>query len=318
MKPRLAAIVLSILLSLPLAAQKKAANDTLIFTPQWTAQAQFAGYYVALEKGFYADEGIHVKLDYPNASRTALDRIRKNESHITTLPLLQALEAVDHGMPLVNILQTSMNSSLVIVSRRGMDPLSQKGARVASFRAGYSQLATAVAEEMGLEYEWLETAGLLNIFIAGAVDASLGTSYNEYFQFLQTGLLERNPNLVFRFRDNGYNIQEDGLYMTREEYDKNPDRALKFARASQRGWEWAASNPDEALQIVMKHVRRNHLATNPTLQQLMLAETLKLMEDPESGKREYLLREDMFNAAVELMFKHGITSKQHNIKELLP
>ena len=314
---RLSAIILALVLSLPLFAQSKGEN-TIVFTPQWTAQAQFAGYYAALELGFYKEEGLDVVIEHPNASRSAIDRMRKNQSQITTLPLSQALFALDRGVKLVNLLQTSMNGSLMIVSRRGVNPLKQKGAKVAGFRAGYDQLARAVAQELGLEYQWLETAGVLNLFIAGAVDASVAMSFNEYYQFLQTGLIDRNEDIVYRLSDHGYNIQEDGLYMTREEYDKNPERARKFARASQRGWEWVAYHPEEALEIVMKQVRRNHEATNPTLQRLMLEEVLDLMEGYESGEREYVMREDMVNQAVALMLRAGIISKEHTIKDLLP
>lgn len=315
---KLLAIALTIFSAIPLPAQKKAAEKPIVFTPQWTAQAQFAGYYAALDKGFYAQEGLDVVIEHPNASRSAIDRVRRNQSHITTLPVTQAIEALDHGVKLVNILQTSMNSSLMIVSRRGANPLSQKGATVSCFRAGYSQLAKCMAQDKNLQYQWIEAAGMLNLFIPGAVDASLAMSYNEYLQFLQTGIIDRNPNIVFRFRDNGYNIQEDGLYMTREEYEKNPERARKFARASMKGWEWVAEHPDEAMEIVMEYVRRNHIATNPIIQRLMLDEVLDLMEDYETGLREYELREDMFNQAVLFLTRGGIIKNQHTIKELLP
>lgn len=55
-----------------------------VFTPQWTAQAQFAGYYVAQEKGFYRDEGLEVQIIHPSVSRSAMDRIRDGESDATT------------------------------------------------------------------------------------------------------------------------------------------------------------------------------------------------------------------------------------------
>ena len=317
MNPRLSAIIIAFALTLPLHSQSKG-ESTIVFTPQWTAQSQFAGYYAALELGFYKEEGLDVVIEHPNGSRSAIDRMKKNQSQITTLPLSQAIFALDSGVKLVNLLQTSMNGSLMIVSRRGVNPLKQKGAKVASFRAGYDQLARAVVNELGLDYQWLETASLLNLFIAGAVDASVAMSFNEYNQFLQTGLIGRNDDIVYRLSDHGYNIQEEGLYMTREEYNKNPERAHKFARASQRGWEWVANHQEEALEIVMKQVRRNHEATNPTLQRLMLEEVLDLMEGYESGYREYILREDMVNQAVALMLKAGIISNEHTIKELLP
>ena len=317
MNLRPAAIILALVLTLPLRSQSKADN-TIVFTPQWTAQSQFAGYYAALEKGFYAEEGLEVVIEHPNASSSAVDRLRSNRSQATTIPLVQAIFALDRGVKLVNLLQTSMNGSLMVVSRRGVNPLNQKGAKVACFRSGADKLALAAANEMGLDYNWLETAGMLNLFIAGAVDASIAMSYNEYYQFLQTGLVDHNEDRVLRFRDHGYNIQEEGLYMKREEYDKDPERARKFARATQRGWEWVAYHPEEALEIVMKQVRINHEATNPTLQRLMLQEILDLMEDYESGEREYLLREDMFDSAVKILHRNGIIQNTHTIKELLP
>lgn len=310
-------VLLAVLLlaAVPAFAQPQ---ETIVFTPQWTAQAQFAGYYAALEKGFYADEGLSVVIDHPNATRTSMDRILSKHAQVTTMPVTEAIEALDHGIELVNLLQTSMNSSLMLVSRRGANPLSQRGAKVSCFRAGYSQLAKCMAQDNKLEYQWIEAANMLNLFIAGAVDASLAMSYSEYYQFLQTGIIDKNENLVYRFRDNGYNIQEDGLYMTREEYKKNPERAQKFARASQRGWEWVVKNPEEAILIVMKQVRINHIATNATLQRLMLEEILDLMEDYETGQREYQLKEEMFDQAVLILLRGEVISKEHNIKELLP
>ena len=104
-------LVLSVVLinSLSLAAQK--VNEKFIFTPQWTAHAQFAGYYVAQEKGFYKQAGLDVEIVHPSVSQTAMNRLKNRESQATTLQLCQALEIVDNDIPLVNILQTSMNNA---------------------------------------------------------------------------------------------------------------------------------------------------------------------------------------------------------------
>ena len=97
------------------------AQERFIFTPQWTPQAQFAGYYVAQELGFYRDAGLDVEIVHPTATQSAMGRVKNNESQATTLQLCQAMEIVDAGIPLVNILQTSMNNAMVIVSRRGVN-----------------------------------------------------------------------------------------------------------------------------------------------------------------------------------------------------
>ena len=110
-----------------------AQDATLVFTPQWTAQAQFAGYYVAEAMGFYREAGVDVRIEHPSATQPAISRLRKNNCQAITLQLCQAMEIVDEGIPLINILQTSMNNAMVIVSARDKDPLTQKGARVGSY-----------------------------------------------------------------------------------------------------------------------------------------------------------------------------------------
>ena len=62
-----------------------AQNDTIVFTPQWTAQAQFAGYYVAEAKGFYREAGVKVRIEHPSSTQPAMTRLRKNLCQATTL-----------------------------------------------------------------------------------------------------------------------------------------------------------------------------------------------------------------------------------------
>ena len=296
---------------LPAKAQKK-----IIFTPQWTAQAQFAGYYVAQEKGFYREAGLDVEIVHPSVTQSAVSRVRNNESQATTLQLCQALEIIDNGIPLVNILQTSMNNAMVIVSRRDEDPLKQPGMKVGIWNAGFGQLAICMSIKDHLNYEWIRFASSINLFVSGAIDATLAMSYNEYYQLAQAGakLSEKN---VYRFCDHGYNVQEDGLYMTREYYDKHRDEALRFAEASKKGWEWAAEHPDETIDIVMQYVRRERIGTNRILQQLMLKEVLRLLVDRESGKREYRLRPDMVKKASQLMRENMMLEKEVTYEQLI-
>ena len=301
----------AILALLPIQAQKK-----FIFTPQWTAQAQFAGYYVAKEKGFYKQAGLDVDIVHPSITQPAISRVRNNESQATTLGLCQALEVIDDGIPMVNILQTSMNTSLVLVSRKDVDPLKQPGMKVGIWSTGFGQLAICMSIKEHLNYEWVRFASNVNLFVSGAIDATLVMSYNEYYQLAQAGvkLTERN---VYRFSDHDYNVQEDGLYMTRAYYDEHRDEARRFAEASKKGWEWAVAHPDETLDIVMDYVRREHIGTNRVLQKLMLAEVLNLLVDRESKKREYRLRPDMVKKASQLMVENMMLKNEVKYEQLI-
>ena len=290
--------------------------DHLVFTPQWLPQAQFAGYYVAQEKGFFKEAQLDVEIVHPTASEPALTRIKEDKSQATTLQLMEAMELCDFGIPLVNILQTSMNNSLVIVSRRGMNPMEQKGARVGVWSAGFGQLAYCMSIKDGLDYEWIPIASNINLFISGALDATLATSYNEYYQLLQTGL-PITEETIYRFRDHGYNIQEDGVYVTRTFYDEHPDICKRFAEACKRGWEWAAEHPNETLEIVMDVVKKNHVATNRILQKLMLEEILNLLVDKETGRREYRLRKEIVDQANQLMLDNNLIFDEVSYEQLL-
>jgi NitT/TauT family transport system substrate-binding protein len=306
--------VAALIAVLPAKAQK--AKAKFIFTPQWTAQAQFAGYYVAQEKGFYRQAGIDVDIVHPSATQTPMSRIRNNESHATTLQLCQAMEIVGDGIPLVNILQTSMNNAMVIVSRRNEDPLKQKGMKVGIWNAGFGQLAICMSIQDHLNYEWIRFATNVNLFLSGAIDATLAMSYNEYYQLAQAGVKLSDKN-VYRFCDHGYNVQEDGVYMTRAYYNEHREEAHRFAQASKKGWEWAADHPDETLDIVMKYVKQNHIGTNRILQELMLKEVLRLMVDRDSKKREYRLRPDMVKIANQMMLKNQMLGREVKYEELI-
>lgn len=296
-------IVLSLFLTLAILTIE--GQERFVFTPQWTAQAQFAGYYVAKEKGFYDKEGLDVEIVHPSVTQSAMARMRKGESHVTTLQLCQAIEVVADGIPLVNILQTSMNNGMVIVSRRGVNPLTQKGSRVGVWSAGFGQLARCMSLKDNLDYNWIPFSMNVTLFVTGAIDATLVMSYNEYYQIVQAGFPVTDET-VYRFCDHGYNVQEDGVYMTRDYYNSHKDQALRFAEASRKGWEWAAEHPEETLEIVMKYVTKDHIATNRVLQKLMLEETLRLQLDRESGKREFRLRPDMVKLASDLMAEYGM------------
>ena len=304
--------VLALAAALPAAGQTK-----FVFSPQWMAQAQFAGYYVAKDMGFYDEEGLDVEIRHPFSTQTLENRVREGESQAYSMFLSQAMELVDKGIPLVNILQTSMNSSLVIVSRYGADPFTLRNAKVLTWRAGLGQIPKSVAARENLDYRWITASSSLNLFVAGAVDATLATTYNEYYQLLQTGLITPGKG-IYRFSEHGYNIQEDGVYMSAAAYRKDRDSAERFARASRRGWEWAAEHPDETLEIVMKYVKEYRIPTNRVLQQLMLEEVLRLQLDPDSGEREFRLRPDMVDKVGGLMLEGGVIKKEIKYEQLLP
>jgi NitT/TauT family transport system substrate-binding protein len=122
---------------------------------------------------------------------------------------------------------------------------------------------------------------------------------------------------VYRFSDHEYNIQENGVYVKRDYFKSHRETCQKFAQASRKGWEWVAAHPKEALDIVMKYVRRYNSPTNRVMQQKMLEEVLRLHINHDTKRREYRVRQDMVEKACQLMMEAGMLRRPVTYQELL-
>ena len=293
-----------------------ASSERLVFTTAWTAQAQFAGYYVAQEKGFFSKLGLDVVIQHPSLTSSAFQRLQTDQCDAANFSLMSAIDFISQGIPLVNIFQESMNSSNILVSRWCMNPIEMKGKKVAIFNSDPNYLLMAMSRREKLDYEWVPFTSGINVFLSGAVDATMVVSYNEYYELLQAGF-QMPEEYLYRFSEHEYNIQENGIYVKRDYFLTHQNTISKFVMACRRGWEWAAAHPDEALEIVMKYVNQNHIQTNRALQKLMLKEVLRLQIDRDSKMREFRVREDMVKLASQLMFESGLIKRQVTYKEVV-
>lgn len=293
----------------------KVQAEKLVLMTSWTAQAQFAGYYVACEKGFYKAVGLEVEITHPTLATTPLITLQREQPDAIMLSLMSAMDLISQGIPLVNIFQDSMNSSNLLISRRDNDPLRMKGKKVAIFNGDPNYLAYILSKKERLNYDIVRCTSHINLFLSGAIDATMATSYNEYLQLLQSGY-KMSKESIYRFSEHGYNIQEQGVYVKRSYYQAHAKECQKFADATRRGWEWVAEHPEEALEIVMKYVRSDHAATNLTLQRRMLQEVLNLQIDADSKKREFRVRRDMVQKANKLMLECGLLKRSVTFEEL--
>lgn len=294
---RIRLIVFLLWLSLVGSAQR------IVFTPQWMPQAQFAGYYVAFDKGFYQEAGVEVDIQHPSASYSAFNRLLEGSSDIITQQLVQAMIEIDRGMPLVNVLQTSQQNGLLLVSRtdsiRTLEDL--KGKKVGVWKVGFGELAYMMDADKEMDIHWIPFLKGTNLYISGAVDATLAMSYNEYLQIKVSGH-EDKP--FIRLSDTEYDFPEDGVYVTADFYRKNRDKVNAFVEASRKGWEWAHSHPEETLEIVMKWAEKGQVHTNRLHQQWMLEEILRLQCEKGMDKPTFKLDASMVEKLSDLLLKH--------------
>ena len=305
-------IVFAVILFFPTTAK----GERFVFTTAWTAQAEFAGYYVAKELGFYDEMDLDVVIQHPSLTSSALNRIKSDECDAAMFSMMSAIDFISQGFAIVNIFQDSMNSSNILVSRWGADPLKMKGQRVAIFNSDPNSLALIMSKHEGMDYEWVRFTSHINLFLSGAVDATMVVSYNELCQLKQAGFNLPEQGM-YRFSEHNYNIQENGIYVKRQYFLKHRNTVSKFAAASRRGWEWVAAHPDKALEIVMKYVRNNGVHTNRIMQKMMLEEVLRLQIDQDSKRREFRVRADMVQKANKLMLEAGMLKREVTYKELI-
>ena len=287
----------------------------IVFTPQWTPQSQFAGYYVAQEKGFYKDAGVEVDFQHPSVSYSALNRLLEGSSDMITQQLTQALIAVNRGIPLVHVLQTSQQNAMVVVTRadsiRTFQDLKKK--KVGVWKVGFGDLAYIMNTEQRLGIKWVPFLEGTNLFLSGAIDATLAMSYNEYLQIKVSGH-EDKP--VIRFADTEYDYPEDGLYVSVDFYRRYPEKVKAFAEASRKGWEWAHEHPEETLDIVMKWVEKEMIPTNRIHQRWMLEEILRLQCAKGENKPSFRLDSKMVERLSDLLLKHNRIQEPVSIETL--
>ncbi len=289
--------------------------ETFVFTTSWTAQSEFAGYYVAKEKGFYRELGLDVEIQHPTLTSSAFQRLQTEKSNAAMFSLVSVIDFISQGIPLVNIFQDSMNSSNILVSRWCMDPLKMNGKKVGIFNSDPNYLLFIMDKMQKMNYQWIPFSSGINVFLSGAVDATMVVSYNEYLQLLQAGF-KIDEAYLYRFNEHDYNIQENGVYVKQQYYLTHREEVKKFAAGSRKGWEWVAAHPDEALRIVMKYVKAEHVPTNEVMQKLMLEEILRLQINRETGKREFRVRPDMVEKASRLMKRCGMIKRNVSYNEI--
>lgn len=296
------------LLSLVVASMTGSYAQQIVFTPQWTPQSQFAGYYAAYENGYYAEAGLDVTFAHPTTSYSSLNMLKDGTSDIITCELIQAMMAADDDIKLVNILQTTQHSTLVLMARaENVTKMADlDGCRIGTWKVGFSEIPHMIGEEQMLDIEWIKFINPLNLYIAGAIDATLAKSYNELILFAMSGI---TPGSVLHFSEHGYDFPEDGVFVSEEYYRKNKEKCHLFAEASRKGWDWVRNNREEALEIVMKYVKNANVPTNIYNQKWMLETILQAQEDVKGGFPSYELNEDAFNQMNEALKKYGYISK---------
>ncbi len=248
---------MTLALSLPATAQERVTIQL-----KWVTQAQFAGYYVAKDKGFFKAEGLDVTIKPGGPDIAPPQVIAGGGADVVVEWMPAALAAREKGVPLVNIAQPFKRSGMMLTCRKDAGvatPADFKDKTLGVWFFGNEYPFMAWMAKLG--YKTDGSAGGVKVIKQGFnVDpiiqkqaACVSTmTYNEYWQVIDAGL-KPEELVVFNYTDQGVSTMEDGLYVL-ENRLSDPAfvaRMGKFVKAAMKGWEYARANPDEAAKIVL-------------------------------------------------------------------
>ncbi len=243
------------------------------FCPQWIPQAQFAGYMVALEKGFYREVGLDLNLMVGGPEKPAFVALESGEAIFCTDWLSSGIQKRASGLPIVNLAQISQRSALILVAKKksGIEKVQDLNGKQIGLWTGQFLIQPQVFfEKYNLKVNIIPNYSSVSLFLKGGVDAMSAMWYNEYHSILNSGLNPEDLTLFF-FNRLGLNFPEDGIYCLEETLREDPQLCDAFVQASIKGWLYAFENEDYALDIVMKHAKAAHTGTNRAHQRWMLA-----------------------------------------------
>ncbi|HQY43377.1 MAG TPA: ABC transporter substrate-binding protein [Paracoccaceae bacterium] len=274
----------SALIATLLAGGAQAADDVTLQL-KWVTQAQFAGYYVAKDKGFYEEEGLNVTIlpGGPDIAPTQVVAGGGADVVIDWMP--SALAAREKGLPLVNIAQPFKTSGMMLTCLKETGIAAPEDFKGKVLGVWF----------FGNEYPFLSWMSQLGIPTTGGADgvevlkqgfnvdpllqkqaACISTmTYNEYWQVIDAGIAE-DQLVTFKYQDMGVATMEDGLYVLEEKLTDPAfeDKMVRFVRASMKGWKYAETNPDEAAMIVLENDETG--AQTEVHQKRMMGEIAKL------------------------------------------
>lgn len=292
----------------------------MTFMPQWTPQAQFAGFYMAQEMGFYAQEGLDVEIRHikANSTESILTQLVSGKVQIAGQQLLQSIIARSDGQKILNVMQITQKSGLWCVSHTPVSkPEDLQGMKIGKWKSGYSEFCDILETYNNLHINWVPFINGINLYVYGAVDATLCYSFSEYIA-LQLAIGDIPDNQVLKFSDFGYECPEDGLYVTEEYYARNKDAVDKFVRASKKGWEYARTHKKQTLEVVMRICSENHIVTNRAMQERMLDNYISLQTNPATGKIDFApVTEPVYNDVTRALLETGYIVNKPEYKEVI-
>jgi len=235
---------------------------------QWVADAQFAGYYAAVDQGYYKDEGLDVTIKEAGTDTVPIKSVADGDADYAISWVPKVLGSIEQGINVTDVAQIFERSATTQISFKDKDitePADLKGKKVGSWGFGNEWELFAGMQAAGIDttkdISLVQQAFDMKGFLAGDIDAAQAMTYNEYAQVLEsinpaTGKLYQPDELnVINWNDYGTAMLQDAIWADADRLSSDKDYqddTVKFIKASIKGWAYARDNPEKAADIVTK------------------------------------------------------------------
>jgi NitT/TauT family transport system substrate-binding protein len=285
------ALYLGLAAGLSLATSAQAA-DKVTLQLKWVTQAQFAGYFVAKDKGFYKEADLDVTINPGGPDVAPPQVIAGGGADVVIDWMPSALASREKGVALVNVAQPFKRSGLMLTCRAETGikkPADLKGKTLGVWFSGNEYPFLSWMSKLGFKTDGspggvkvVKQGFNVDPLLQKQADCISTMTYNEYWQVVDGGY-KPSDLVVFKYEDEGVATLEDGLYVIEAKL-KDPafvTRMAKFVKASMKGWDYARKNPDDATKVVLANDTTG--AQTEKHQKRMMGEIAKLL-DPGTGK----------------------------------
>jgi NitT/TauT family transport system substrate-binding protein len=259
--------------------------DTLKLQLKWLHQAQFAGYYVAADKGYYRDRCLDVQFLTGGPDVVPSQKVLTGAADVGIDWVGSTLANRDKGEPLVDIGQFYQSSGLMLISKKKTgisSPKDLKGKKVGvwtggnefEFRALMDKYSFDNSIDNNKDMTVIKQGFEMDSFLNDKLDAASAMNYNEYNVVLEAGVKPEELNVI-RYNDEGVGMLEDHVFTTEQNVTDKKDILTRFLAAAQKGWITAVKDQTSGVDSTM--MRADKSTTNRDHQVSMMKEVANLI-----------------------------------------
>ena len=233
------------------------AAERIVLQLKWVNQFQFAGYYAAVEKGFYKAAGLDVELrpnGYNGSFVSPVDAVLKGDAQYGISNSGLVLDYLN-GKPVVVLAATLQHSAVswIVLEKSGIRSIHDMAKKrlMTAFPLTESLELLEPFRAEGIppsKLQLVPTGFDLQPLIDGEIDAYDGYVTNEPFLLEEKGI----PYRLIDPRTYGIDFYGDVLFTSQSELNTHPERVAAFRKASMDGWRYAMAHPEEIIELIMQ------------------------------------------------------------------